>query len=61
MAGKTGTTRVNYTNKEEYAKYNASFCGYFPADNPEYSMIVILYEPQGAFYGASVAAPVLKQ
>ncbi len=60
MAGKTGTTRVNYTNKEEYAKYNASFCGYFPADDPEYSMIVILYEPKGAFYGASVAAPVFK-
>ncbi len=60
LAGKTGTTRVNYTNKEEYAKYNASFCGYFPADNPEYSMIVVLYEPKGAFYGAAVAAPVFK-
>jgi cell division protein FtsI (penicillin-binding protein 3) len=60
LAGKTGTTRVNYTNKDEYAKYNASFCGYFPADNPEYSMIVILYEPKGAFYGAAVAAPVFK-
>jgi cell division protein FtsI (penicillin-binding protein 3) len=60
LAGKTGTTRVNYTNKEEFAKYNASFCGYFPADNPEYSMIVVLYEPKGAFYGATVAAPVFK-
>ncbi|MBK8700643.1 MAG: transpeptidase family protein [Saprospiraceae bacterium] len=60
MAGKTGTTRVNYSNREEFAKYNASFCGYFPADNPEYSMIVILYDPKGAFYGASVAAPVFK-
>lgn len=60
LAGKTGTTRVNYTNKDEFAKYNASFCGYFPADNPEYSMIVVLYEPKGAFYGAAVAAPVFK-
>ncbi len=60
IAGKTGTTRVNYSNKEEYAKYNASFCGYFPADNPQYSMIVVLYEPKGVFYGSAVAAPIFK-
>jgi cell division protein FtsI (penicillin-binding protein 3) len=60
MAGKTGTTRINYSNKEEYAKYNASFCGYFPAENPEYSLMIVIYEPKGAFYGASVAAPVFK-
>lgn len=60
IAGKTGTTRVNYSNKEEYAKYNASFCGYFPADQPLYSMMVIVYEPQGVFYGSAVAAPVFK-
>jgi cell division protein FtsI (penicillin-binding protein 3) len=60
IAGKTGTTRVNYTNKEEYAKYNASFAGYFPSDKPIYSLIVVVYEPEGAFYGNSVAAPVFK-
>jgi cell division protein FtsI (penicillin-binding protein 3) len=60
IAGKTGTTRVNYANKEEYAKYNASFCGYFPAENPKYSMIVVLYNPQGVFYGSTVAAPIFK-
>lgn len=60
MAGKTGTTRINYSNKEEFAKYNASFCGYFPAENPEYSLMIVIYEPKGAFYGASVAAPVFK-
>lgn len=60
IAGKTGTTRVNYSNKEEYAKYNASFCGYFPAENPKYSMIVVLYNPQGIFYGSAVAAPIFK-
>jgi cell division protein FtsI (penicillin-binding protein 3) len=60
LAGKTGTTRVNYVNKDEYAKYNGSFCGYFPADNPEYSMIVVIYDPKGAFYGGAVAAPVFK-
>jgi cell division protein FtsI (penicillin-binding protein 3) len=60
LAGKTGTTRTNYVNKAEYAKYNASFAGYFPAEDPEYSMIVVVYNPKGAFYGASVAAPVFK-
>ena len=61
LAGKTGTTRVNYANKGDYARYNASFCGYFPADNPMYSVIVIVYDPRGGdFYGSSVAAPVFK-
>lgn len=60
IAGKTGTTRVNYTKKDEYARYNASFAGYFPAEAPQYSMIIILYEPKGAFYGSAVAAPVFK-
>jgi cell division protein FtsI (penicillin-binding protein 3) len=60
LAGKTGTTRTNYSNKAEDAKYNASFAGYFPAENPEYSMIIVVYNPKGAFYGASVAAPIFK-
>jgi cell division protein FtsI (penicillin-binding protein 3) len=60
LAGKSGTTRINYANKAEYAKYNASFCGYFPAEDPQYAMIVVMYEPKGAFYGSAVAAPVFK-
>ncbi|MFZ1703047.1 MAG: penicillin-binding protein [Saprospiraceae bacterium] len=61
LAGKTGTTRVNYANTSEYAKYNASFCGYFPAENPEYTIIVVVYEPKGVYYGGYVAAPVFKE
>lgn len=61
LAGKTGTTRVNYANTGEYAKYNGSFCGYFPADNPEYTVMVVVYEPKGVFYGGYVAAPVFKE
>ena len=61
MAGKTGTTVVGYANKELPKKYNASFAGYFPADEPKYSMIVIVYQPKGAYYGSSVAAPVFKE
>lgn len=60
FAGKTGTTRVNYANKDEEKKYNASFAGYFPADNPKYSMIVVVYNPKGAFYGGTVAGPVFR-
>ena len=60
MAGKTGTAKTNYAQVGEYGKYNASFCGYFPADNPMYSMIVVVYDPKGAYYGGSVAGPVFK-
>lgn len=62
IAGKTGTARVNYlTNNDQEEKiYNASFAGYFPADNPRYSCIVVLYglSGQGNIYGSQVAAPV---
>jgi len=62
FAGKTGTTRINYANKDKDVakKYNASFAGYFPADNPKYSMIVVVYDPQGKFYGGTVAGPVFR-
>lgn len=59
FAGKTGTTRVGYW-KEGAKRYNASFAGYFPADKPKYSLIVTIYEPSGAYYGSTVAAPVFK-
>ena len=61
MAGKTGTAKTNYANKSEYAKYNGSFCGYFPAEEPMYSMMVVIYEPKaGVFYGGATAGPVFK-
>ena len=61
MAGKTGTTR-KLIDGEYKEKYRASFVGYFPADNPQYSCIVVVDEPQGeAYYGSEVAAPVFKE
>ena len=60
FAGKTGTTRVEYW-KEGAKQYNASFAGYFPAEQPKYSMIVTIYKPSGAYYGSTVAAPVFKE
>lgn len=64
IAGKTGTTRVNYATikKGEMKEYNASFAGYFPADAPKYSMIVVIYKPHGnVYYGASAAGPAFKK
>ena len=64
IAGKTGTAVIADENRGYKAggvkKYQASFCGYFPADNPEYSIIVVIVGPKGKFYGGSVAGPVFR-
>jgi cell division protein FtsI (penicillin-binding protein 3) len=62
IAGKTGTARVA-TSSEGYSAgmYLASFVGYFPADNPKYSIIVTFNNPRGGYYGGSVAGPVFKE
>ena len=62
FAGKTGTTKLNYWKEDESQHgYNASFAGYFPAESPRYSMIVVVYRPEsGDFYGARVAGPVFR-
>jgi len=66
-AGKTGTAqlangKLGYGNHGAGATtYQASFCGYFPADHPKYSMIVVINHPtQGAYLAALVAGPVFK-
>lgn len=64
VAGKTGTAQRNYSKikKGEKLKYQASFAGYFPANNPVYSCIVVINDPnKGQFYGSQVAAPVFKE
>jgi cell division protein FtsI (penicillin-binding protein 3) len=62
IAGKTGTAQIS-TGAGGYQKgmYLASFAGYFPADDPEYSLIVTFNNPRGAYYGGSVAGPVFKE
>jgi cell division protein FtsI (penicillin-binding protein 3) len=43
-------------------KYQASFCGYFPADHPKYSMIVVVNNPtRGSYLAAKVAGPVFRE
>ncbi|MFA9388646.1 MAG: penicillin-binding protein [Prolixibacteraceae bacterium] len=62
FAGKTGTAKVSDMDKGyTHHKYRASFCGYFPADNPKYSCMVMVAEPKGAYYGGSVAGPVFRE
>lgn len=63
VAGKTGTAQVADGNKGYRAKksYQASFCGYFPADKPKYSIMVSINGPKNGYYGATVAGPVFKE
>ena len=61
-AGKTGTAKI--ASQGSYGKeYRASFAGYFPAENPKYSCIVVVTKPKSTlgFYGNIVAAPVFKE
>jgi cell division protein FtsI (penicillin-binding protein 3) len=63
VAGKTGTAQVADGRKGYKGKpsYQASFCGYFPADKPKYSIIVSINGPKNGYYGATVAGPVFKE
>ena len=65
MAGKTGTAQANYgTNGGADKHYISSFVGYFPADLPKYSCIVVVHDPDSSnnnYYGADVAGPVFKR
>lgn len=64
VAGKTGTAQIANGNKGYGAKdsHQASFCGYFPADKPKYSMIVVISNPRvGSHLAAWVAGPVFRK
>lgn len=63
LAGKTGTAKKYNKERGVYeSKYQASFAGYFPAENPRYSLYIMVDEPSGAeYYGASVAGPIFAQ
>lgn len=61
IAGKTGTAQ-KLIDGEYQEKYRASFVGYFPADHPRYSCLVMIDEPSGEeYYGSHVAAPVFRE
>jgi cell division protein FtsI (penicillin-binding protein 3) len=66
IAGKTGTAQIA-RGKSGYGKggkmsYQASFVGYFPADDPKYSCIVVVNSPsKSVYYGNIVAGPIFKE
>lgn len=64
FAGKTGTVQLGYQklkNRTLVEGYQASFVGYFPAEKPKYSCIVVISEPaKGGIYGGQVALPVFR-
>lgn len=65
MAGKTGTAQTEYwmPDWKSNRRYISSFAGFFPAENPKYSCIVIIHKPstKKGFYGGDVAGPVFKR
>lgn len=60
IAGKTGTSQKIVNGRYSKSDYNASFAGYFPADNPEIAMIVIIEKPRRSIYGGYNSAPIFK-
>ena len=56
------TSQKDYRNKE-LLNYISTFSGYFPAENPKYSCIVVIHEPDKTvgYYGADVSGPVFKK
>ena len=60
VGGKSGTVRGMSKGRYVAGSYTASFVGLFPADNPEFVILVKLDNPEGAYYGGKTAAPVSK-
>ncbi|MFA6004147.1 MAG: penicillin-binding protein 2, partial [Elusimicrobiota bacterium] len=60
VAGKTGTARKldRRTGQYSTSAYMASFVGFLPADKPRWTILVVMDEPQGQYYGGQVSAPV---
>lgn len=63
VAGKTGTAQIAMNNAGyNKSSYKGTFVGYFPADNPRYSCIVVINNPtKGIYYGSAISAPVFRE
>ena len=57
IGGKTATSQ---TLPRSAHKYIASFVGFAPADNPQVLALIVIHNPQGVYYGGTIAAPVIK-
>jgi cell division protein FtsI (penicillin-binding protein 3) len=58
VAGKTGTAQKAIVGGHSDQRHTAFFAGFAPASHPRLVVVVVIDEPQGAYYGADVAAPV---
>lgn len=61
VGGKTGTAQKYENGQIASGKYVSSFVGFFPANKPEYLALIIVDEPEGSYYGSTVAAPLAKE
>ncbi len=61
VAGKTGTAQKYENGVIASGKYISSFVGYFPANSPKYLALVVINEPEGQYYGSTVASPYAKE
>lgn len=63
IAGKTGTSRKldKVTKKYSTSSYVASFAGFLPASDPRWTILVIIDEPKGLYYGSQTAAPIFQR
>jgi len=61
VAGKTGTAQKAIGGQYVSGKYFSSFIGFFPANNPELCISIVMDEPKEGYYGGQVAAPIFKQ
>ena len=60
VAGKTGTAQKAENGAYAPGKYFSSFIGFFPADNPELCISVVMDEPKEGYYGGKVCGPVFR-
>ena len=60
VAGKTGTTHIAAGGSYDRRRYLSTFAGFAPVSNPRLVLLVSLRDPQGAYYGGEVAAPVFQ-
>jgi len=61
VAGKTGTSQKWVNGAYSHSQYFASFIGFVPADDPAFILLLVLDEPQGKYYGGTVAGPAFRE
>ncbi|NNG27673.1 MAG: transpeptidase family protein, partial [Ignavibacteriaceae bacterium] len=60
VGGKTGTAKIVENGKYSAGKYNSSFIGFFPIEEPKVVCLILVNEPELEKYGSKVAAPIFK-